>query len=87
MNEMQNKIRTFNSQMRIFIFFHRTKNTYQTKKMSSSSQTNSSLASATYVLTYYGYSFMLIVGDIGNILNIVLFFQKKLRKTSCNNCK
>ncbi|CAF0725866.1 unnamed protein product [Adineta steineri] len=53
--------------------------------MPSSSQKNPSLALATYILTYYGYSFMLILGNIGNVCNIVLFLQKKLRTTSCNN--
>jgi hypothetical protein len=54
--------------------------TYQTFEMTS-------LEFVTYILTFYGYSFMLIFGTIGNLLNIALFFRKKLRRTSCNNCK
>lgn len=49
--------------------------------------TNTSYETATHILTYSGYSFMLIFGTIGNILNIILFLRKKLRTTSCNNCK
>ncbi|UJR34119.1 hypothetical protein I4U23_021526 [Adineta vaga] len=53
--------------------------------MPSSSQADPTLALVTHLLTYYGYSIMLIFGNIGNLLNILLFLQKKLRKTSCNN--
>ncbi|CAF0771993.1 unnamed protein product [Rotaria sordida] len=48
-------------------------------------QTNPLLAAITRILIYYGYSFMLIFGNIGNALNVVLFIRKKLRTTSCNN--
>ncbi|CAF1273255.1 unnamed protein product [Adineta ricciae] len=53
--------------------------------MPSTTQRDPTLALITRVLTYYGYSIMLIFGNIGNIFNIILFLQKKLRKISCNN--
>ncbi|CAF1281195.1 unnamed protein product [Rotaria sp. Silwood1] len=53
--------------------------------MLSSYQTNSSLIAVTKVLIFYGYPFMLIFGNIGNALNVVLFLRKNLRTTSCNN--
>ncbi|CAF2674697.1 unnamed protein product [Rotaria sp. Silwood2] len=53
--------------------------------MLSSSQADPLLVAVTKELIYYGYSFMLIFGNIGNGLNVVLFLRKKLRTTSCNN--
>jgi hypothetical protein len=71
----------------VYFFCHKEQSIYQISKMVSSLIIDPSMILATYILTYYGYSFMLVFGTIGNFLNIVLFLRKKLRTTSCNNCK
>lgn len=58
-----------------------------TSMNSTTDSTELAIESVKHILVHYVYTFMLITGNIGNILNVILFVRKKLRNTSCNNCK